>query len=67
MANPLRLVCPKCRTVDRLKLSVRPGATLTCSRCGGAMAVPEPAAPSPPIGQTRLAGSPDDKHEGVRS
>ena len=61
MAESIRIVCPKCKTVHRLPPDVRPGAKVRCGKCGTKTLVPQPKPAQPPIGQAGLAGSPDDR------
>jgi len=61
MSEPIRVVCPGCKTAYRLKVVVRPGARITCSRCGGEIVVHGPPAAPTVLGSSGLAGSPDDR------
>ncbi len=65
--EPVRLVCPECELVYRLK-KYRPGKNYACKNCGGALRPMEEAARPPATADNiHIHNDPHTNHEGARA
>jgi serine/threonine protein kinase/Leucine-rich repeat (LRR) protein len=62
MAEPIRVFCTECGTVQSLGPEAHPGSKVTCATCGKEIIVPALEAAGTCLAQASVAGTVDDSH-----